>query len=58
MKQHEFDFYRWVIYGLVLLLLAILSIPYPVVIWAFAILLVIAIVDVAYCKMYKYSRPK
>jgi len=55
LKDHELDFYRWVIYGLLLLLLAVLAIKFPTLIWAFAILLVITVVDIAYCKMYKYS---
>jgi uncharacterized membrane protein len=55
MKDQEVDFYRWVIYGLLLLLLAILAIRFPVVIWVFAILLAITVIDIAYCKKYKYS---
>jgi hypothetical protein len=55
MKDQEVDFYRWVIYGLLLLLLAILAIRFPVVIWVFGILLVITVIDIAYCKKNKYS---
>ena len=55
MKDQEVDFYRWVIYGLLLLLLAILAIRFPVVIWVFLILLVITVIDIAYCKKNKYS---
>ncbi len=55
MKDHQIDFSRWIIYGLVLLVLALLSLKFPNAIWVFAILLIIAVIDIAYCKMYKYS---
>ena len=54
MKDSEFDFYRWLGYGLGLLLLAVLAIFVPLMIWAFAMLLIIAVVDISYCNYIKY----
>jgi len=54
MKDSEFDFYRWLGYGLALLLLAIGAIFIPVVLWIFIILLVIVILDIGYSQYSKY----
>ncbi|MFH0869265.1 MAG: hypothetical protein V1839_03495 [archaeon] len=54
MKDSEFDFYRWLGYGLGLLLLAVAAVFAPVMIWAFVILLGVALVDIGYCNYFKY----
>lgn len=54
MKDSEFDFYRWLGYGIGLLILALSSVFVPVLIWAFIILLIIVLADVAYCQYFKY----
>ena len=54
MKDSEFDFYRWLGYGLGLLVLALSALLAPALIWAFIILLIIAIADISYCQYFKY----
>jgi signal transduction histidine kinase len=53
-KDTEFDFYRWLFYGLILLLLALASIAWPVLLWMFAIVLIIGLGDMAYMMWTKY----
>jgi len=54
MKDSEFDFYRWLGYGLGLLLLALGALFVPVLIWVFVILLIVTIADIGYCQYFKY----
>jgi len=54
MKDSEFDFYRWLGYGLGLLILALSALLVPLLIWAFIILLIITIADIGYCQYSKY----
>jgi len=54
MKDSEFDFYRWLGYGLGLLILALAAIFLPGLLWAFVILLIIAVIDIGYCQYFKY----
>ena len=54
MKDSEFDYYRWIGYGVVLLILAILAIFVPLLIWVFAIMLIITLLDMGYCQYFKY----
>jgi hypothetical protein len=54
LKEAEWDFYRWLIYGFVALLLALGAIAYPPLIWGFAIVLIIAVIDIFYTKYTKY----
>ena len=53
-KDTEFDIYRWLCYGLVLLLLALGSIAFPIMLWIFAIVLVITLCDIGYMMWTKY----
>jgi len=53
-KDSEFDFYRWLSYGLSLLVLALAAIFLPGLLWAFVILLIIAVIDISYCQFFKY----
>ena len=53
-NDSEFDFYRWLGYGLGLLILAIIAICVPAMLWAFIILLIIALLDIGYCQYFKY----
>jgi len=55
MKEQEFDFYRWLAYGTGLFLLSLSSLTVSALIWAFVVLLVIALVDIGYCQYYKYA---
>lgn len=54
-KDTEFDLYRWIVYCIALLILAIASIAWPVLLWIFAIVLIITLVDVFYIKWTKYT---
>ena len=55
MKGPEMDFYRWLVYAIILLVTAIGSIAAPRLLWVFAIVLIIAVVDIAYIKYTKYT---
>ncbi len=54
-KDHEVDFYRWFAYGAILLLLALLAIFYGPLMYIFAILFIIAVIDIFYNRYFKYS---
>jgi len=53
MRESEFDYTRWVVYGLVLVALALVSFFSPLALWIFAIVLVIAVIDIVYTKYFK-----
>ena len=53
-KDTEFDLYRWLVYCVALLLLALGAIAFPTMLWIFAIVLIIALADMAYIKWTKY----
>jgi len=53
--EAEWDFYGWLIYGLAALILALAAIAYPALIWGFAIVLIIALIDIFYTKYTKYK---
>jgi hypothetical protein len=55
LKEAEWDFYRWLIYGFIALVLALAAIAFPVLIWGFAIVLIIAVIDIFYTKYTKYQ---
>jgi|GEM_PF-2111606 len=55
LKEAEWDFYRWLIYGIIALILAVASIAFPVLIWGFAVVLAIALIDIFYTKYTKYQ---
>lgn len=54
-KDTEFDLYRWLFYGIILLLLALGSIALPILLWIFAIVLIISLSDIAYIMWTKYT---
>jgi hypothetical protein len=53
-KDTEFDAYRWLFYGFLLLLLAFGSIAFPILLWAFVLVLIVAIFDMGYMMWTKY----
>ncbi|MGB9675201.1 MAG: hypothetical protein ACP5IJ_01670 [Candidatus Nanoarchaeia archaeon] len=53
MRETEFDILRWFIYGIVLVVLAALSFAWPIMLWIFAAVLGLAIIDVAYTRYFK-----
>lgn len=53
MRETEFDAVRWVIYGIILLALAVASFAAPILLWAFAVILTIAIIDILYARFFK-----
>jgi len=53
-KDTEFDFYRWLFYGVILLILAFSSIAFPILLWVFAVILLIGMCDVSYTMWTKY----
>ena len=55
LKEAEWDFYRWLIYGIIALILAVVSIAFPALIWGFLVVLIIAIIDIIYTKYTKYQ---
>ncbi len=54
-KDTEFDFYRWLFYGLILLVIALGSIAFPVLLWVFVIILLIGLCDMSYMMWTKYT---
>ncbi|MEM2873859.1 MAG: hypothetical protein QW063_00165 [Candidatus Nanoarchaeia archaeon] len=53
LRETEFDFARWIVYGIILLALALASFVFEVALWIFAIVLAIAIVDIIYVRYFK-----
>ena len=54
-KDTEFDLYRWLFYGIILFLLALGSIAFPILLWIFAIVLIISLCDIGYIMWTKYT---
>lgn len=54
MKSKEKDFYRWLAYGIILLVIAIATFYWHSAFILFVILLVIAVGDVVYTQYTKY----
>lgn len=53
LRETEFDFMRWIIYGIILLALALASFVFEAALWIFAIVLAIAIIDIIYVRFFK-----
>jgi hypothetical protein len=53
MRETEFDNLRWIIYGIVLVVLAVVSFAFQFMLWAFAVLLLIAAIDIVYVRYFK-----
>ncbi|MCX6774905.1 MAG: hypothetical protein NTY99_02325 [DPANN group archaeon] len=53
MRETEFDNLRWIIYGIVLVVLAVVSFAFQPMLWAFAVLLLIAAIDIVYVRYFK-----
>ncbi|MEM2954658.1 MAG: hypothetical protein QW625_01740 [Candidatus Nanoarchaeia archaeon] len=53
MRETDFDILRWTIYGIVLVILAALSFVWQPILWVFAIVFIIALIDITYIKYYK-----
>jgi hypothetical protein len=53
MRETEFDNLRWIIYGIVLVVLAVASFAFQPTLWAFAVLLLIAAIDIVYVRYFK-----
>jgi hypothetical protein len=53
MRETEFDNLRWIIYGIVLVVLAVVSFAFQPILWAFAVLLLIAAIDIVYVRYFK-----
>lgn len=54
MKDQDFDLYRWLIYGVIMLIIAAAMVWFPGASWAFVIVLIVAILDISYCFNTKY----
>ncbi len=54
-KDHEFDFYRWLAYGVALLLLALGAIAFGPLMYVFTAVFVVAVIDIFYHRYFKYS---
>ncbi|MBD3263181.1 hypothetical protein GF374_02270 [Candidatus Woesearchaeota archaeon] len=54
MKTKKRDFYRWLAYAVILLLIAAATFAWPSVFWLFVVALVVAVVDVLYIQFTKY----
>ncbi|MBS3064563.1 MAG: hypothetical protein J4472_02005 [DPANN group archaeon] len=54
-KDHDFDFYRWIGYVAALVIIAFASMVFPILYWAFLIILVIGFGDFLWHKFNKYT---
>ena len=53
LRETEFDFLRWIVYGVLLIILALASFVFQIALWIFAIVLEIAIIDIVYVRYFK-----
>lgn len=54
-KDHDFDFYRWLSYVIALVIIAFASMARPILYWVFLILLVVGFGDFLWHKLNKYT---
>ena len=54
MKAKDKDFYRWLAYSLVLVVIALASFAWQAMLWVFVLALIIAIADVVYTQYTRY----
>jgi len=54
MKAKDKDFYRWLVYGIILLVLSLASFKWHSAFWLFLVALVISVGDILYTQYTKY----
>ncbi|MBS3064960.1 MAG: hypothetical protein J4451_00465 [DPANN group archaeon] len=57
-KDHQFDFYRWLIYAATLVIIAFASMAFPILYWVFVIVAAGAFADFIWHKFTKYTHVK
>ena len=55
LKDHEFDFYRWLSYVVALVILGFASMKFPILYWIFFVVLGIGFGDFLWHKFNKYT---